>query len=337
MLKFTRRALLVGAVALATVAPSAAPGADPLPCRGLSFTDEAGGAANRDIREGWFSFSGGRLTANLRLAQVDQRLETGEGSASFVMYYGVRYSGDRGRGAPAYVSARTDGTTWAFEYGDDGGGVRRGSTTGSVQAGPDGVIEIEIPSVDAAEGDAIIFVHARTFTRAPAEVTGAAKDYAPGDEDGRGYGADFPVEPCPAPQGETKPPPGSEPQPTPAPTPSPTPTPDSPSSPPGPIAPEAEAAPFTVQVPRLRARSLRRAATFKVVVDPSAPLKRLTARLSTRRGKVLARGRRGSLTRAASVKLRVRRRVVRGTYRLEISGRRADGSTVSRTVRVRVA
>ena len=340
MLRFARRAALASVAALAAPAPGLAPAADPMPCRGLSFADGEDAAPNRDIREGWFSFSGGRLTANLRLAQVDDRLETGEGSATFRMYYGVRYSGDRGRSLPRYVSARTDGKAWSFQYGDDDGTAASGATRGSVQAGSGGVVEIEIPTVHAAERDTLIFVHARSFATDPAGVTGGLKDYAPGngsrDSGSGGYGGDFLVEPCPAPQSETKPPTGSQPQPTPGPQGESMAEPAPGSAPaPSPVAKEGPAA-FTVKAPRLRARALRRAASFKVVIGPSVPVKALTVKLK-KHGKTLASGRRASLIAAATVKLTVHRRIAKGSYRLVISGRRADGTSVTGEFRVRVA
>jgi len=319
--------LALGAISvLVAAAPDPAHAAAPMPCRGVSFADADDAAANRDIREGWFSLSSGRLTANLRLEQVDQRLETGEGAARFAMYYTVR-------DASRYVAATTDGTAWTFVYGDDGGGSDPPvATAGTVDAGPNGVIEIEVPKVHAAERDTLRSIHARSFTQDAARVARSLADTAP-DGDGRrfGYGANFVAEPCPPPS------PGPQSQPGPsAPQPEPTPPVASPLVPMRPqTTSPAAPAPFRLTVPRLRARSLARGRTFRVKVDPSAPLEGLTIRLSRGR-RVFARGRLASLTRPAAVKVEVGRRIVRGTYRLTVSGRTRAGSRVAGAVVVRV-
>ena len=318
-----RRLALGTAAALAAASGTHAAAAEPMPCQGSSFTDKDDAPANRDIREGWFSYSGGRLTANLRLEHVDQQLETPGGSAEFAMYYGARR-------VSRYVSATTDGETWSFEYGDDNGSAATAATTGAVQPGPNGVIEIEIPSVHAAEGDTLGGVHARSFSRGPANVGSSVTDSAPDSrEPGKfGYGADFKVEPCPAPQSEPQPQPAPE-----APPGQPTPAPPGGDGTPSITAPRA---PFTVTVPRLRARSLKRGRSFRVVVEPSEPVQALVITLR-RNGRVLARGRRASLTTTGAVRVKVRRRITRGTYRLRITGRTAVGARATGTVAVRVA
>ena len=326
---------LAAAVALAAAAPTLAPAADPMPCRGVSFTDTDDAPANRNIREGWFALSEGRLTANLRLEQVDQQLAPGELTASFVMYYGVRRR-DGSRGGARFAAAKRDDNRWSFEYGNDDGSPPSGATTGAVQPGLNGVIEIEIPRAHAVEGDTLASVHARTFVRGPANPLANTTDYAP---DGPSpYGADFLAEPCPTPT----PTPTAAPSPTPTPAPpTPGPQPQTPSGPPSdppatPNAPKGEPAPFTVRDPRLRARTLSRSRSFRVVVDPASPVKNLVVTLRRGNGPVLARGRRASLRGPASVKVGVSRRIARGTYRLTISGRTAAGTTVRSTVPVRV-
>ena len=320
MSELARRLALATAIALAAVGAAPASAAEPMPCRGISFTDPDDAPANRDIREGWFSFSGGRLTANLRLAQVDEQFATGDGSARYAMYYTVRRTS-------RFVSARFDDGAWSYEYGDDGGGGVRGTTTGSVRLGPGGVIEIAIPPAHAVQGDTLLSVHARSFTSNVLGL-GTQEDGAPDGQSGQfGYGANFSVEPCPAPP--------SDPEPQPAPLAMP----DRPTAAP----PAATAAPgaaprraaFTVTVPRLRARSLKRGRSFSVSVDPAAPVKALVVTLR-KNGRVFARGRRASLTGASRVKVRVVRRIAKGTYRLRLSGRTPAGRTVTGAVAVRV-
>jgi len=355
---------LAVAGALAVIGPAPALAAEPMPCRGVSFTDAADAAPNRDIRAGWFSIADGRLTANLRLAQVDQELEIGKQSATFTMYYGARRP-DGSRSKPHYAEATTDGERWSFEYGEDSGGPRQGATTGSVQTGRDGVIEIVIPSVHATLGDTLVAAHARSFARELFSFTGGQTDFAPDGEDpqrGGGYGADFLAEPCPAPQTEPKPTPESGPPPGPRPEPGAapgngsanggqptTPPPGSPppgSPPPGspppasppPASPPPASAParFAVTVPRLRASSLARARSLRVRVRPSLPVTSLIVALR-KGGRTFARARRASLIGPATVKLVVRRRIRRGTYRLTVSGRTPEGRAVTRAVTVRVA
>lgn len=203
------------------------------------------------------------------------------------------------------------------------------------QPGRNGVIEIEIPAVHAAERDTLSYVHARSFTSDSVNVTGSLKDSAPdsGDPAKFGYGADFTVEPCTAPQPEPQPQPQPQTQPESEPLAAPSrptaapPTADMPST--------TRRAPFTVTVPRLRARSLKRGRSFKVVIDPSQPVKKLVTTLR-KNGRVLARGRRASLRRTAAVKVKVTRRITKGTYRLTITGRTSTGNTATGTVAVRV-
>lgn len=314
------RFAVVAAIALVAVGAAPASAAEPMPCRGISFTDPADAPANRDIREGWFSYSGGRPTANLRLARVDEQFDMGDGSATYAMYYTVRRTS-------RFVSARFGDGAWSYAYGDDGGGVR-GTTTGSVRLGPGGVIEIEVPQVHAVQGDTLLSVHARSFTGDALGLLGTQEAGAPEGQAGQfGYGANFLVERCPAPPSD------AQAQPAPLATPD-RPTAAPPAAPAAPGAAPRRAA-FTVTVPRLRARSLTRGRSFRVRVDPAAPVEALAVTLRTK-GRVFARGRRASLTLASRVKVKVGRRIVRGTYRLTLSGRTPAGRRVSGAVTVRV-
>jgi hypothetical protein len=96
------------------------------------------------------------------------------------------------------------------------------------------------------------------------------------------------------------------------------------------------AAPYTVTVPRLRARLLRRGRSFAVLVDPGQPVTRLTVTLSRGR-KVFAKGARASLPGAAKVRVRVAaKRIRRGTYKLTFRGRTAAGRSAAGAVAVDV-
>ena len=164
---------------------------------------------------------------------------------------------------------------------------------------------------------------------------------APDSREPFAYGKDFVVEPCPTPvpeqpqQPQQEPPqeqeltePGTETGPQPAPSPSPHGDPPDDTS-------GAAPAPLRVTVPRLRAATLRRGRSFRVAVEPGAPVTGLVVTL-TRRRVVLARGRRASVDRASTVNVEAIRRIRRGTYTLVVRARTQSGESFRRAYVVRV-
>jgi hypothetical protein len=93
--------------------------------------------------------------------------------------------------------------------------------------------------------------------------------------------------------------------------------------------------PFTVTVPRLSARKLKRGRSFKLVVDPTNPVRSLVVTLSRGR-RVLAKGTLAQLAKATTVKVKASRRIPRGTYKLTIAGRDGAGRRVAGAVAVDV-
>jgi hypothetical protein len=321
------RALVVGGLlALLAAAPAAAAPA-PMECRGTAFTDAAGDAQsppatpapgpNHDVVSGFLvAGDDGRLTANLRVA--DLTADAAPQASGLVLAFFFTAAG-----ADHYVAARSDGTAWTYEFGHVAGGVRvkDGDTTGTAHGATDDVVEIVVPASLGLAGQTL------TATRGEAIAS-----YLIGGEfvsDDAGPGAPFEVAACPPP-----PPPPPPPEPVPPP-----PLPPAGSALPAtpvPVGPVTPAAPYTVTVPRLRARLLRRGRSFSVVVDPDQPVTRLTVTLSRGR-KVLAKGTRASLAAEARVRVRVAaKRIRRGTYKLTFRGRTAAGRTAAGAVAVDV-
>ena len=324
---------LAAVLALLAAAPAAAAPA-PMACRGNAFADDPAGDAqtnvvmttapgSHDLRSGFFVVADdGRLTANLKVADLTTDLAPQATALSLVAYFTAG-------GTERYVAAITDGATWSYEYGHTSGStrVKDGDTTGTPYGGADDVMEIVVPASLGLAGQTLTAPRGETIATYP-----LGGDFVSDRGPDSGPGTSFEVAVCPPP-----PPPPEPPAPPPPPPPPAEPEPQA-AIPTTliPIVPVKPAAPYTVTVPRLRARLLRKGRTFSVVIDPGQAVTGLTVTLSKGR-KVLAKGRLASLTKKATVRLKVApKRIPRGTYKLTISGRTKAGRTAAGAVAVDV-
>lgn len=102
------------------------------------------------------------------------------------------------------------------------------------------------------------------------------------------------------------------------------------------VPPASEPAPsLTVKVPALSAKRLKRARRFTATLTSSAPLTAVRATL-TRGKKRVAGGRLASLDGTGKLAIKVKKGLKKGTYRLRVGGRDAQGREVVDAVKVKV-
>jgi hypothetical protein len=332
--------------------PAGAQEAKPQPtqCAGVTLTDAKGdhpvrepvlGAIatpqkhtdNFDIHRVFFRNTGGQLTANIQVAKLDKSKFQGSDATAYWLYYTF---GEELRFAVAW----TDGTNWFFKFGhDEDGFVFDGETTGKAHEGADGIVEIVMP--EDVQGETLSGLYARSAYMVLAKndpIFGAdplfynVVDSAPDDETA---GPSYTATPC----AETG-------VPTPAATQDTTPA--KVDAPPASSeaansgaqqaapAPAAAPAPFTVTVPKLTAAKLKKGKRFAVSVKAAAPVKGLKVTLM-KGSRAVATGTLKSLSGTKQVRLKVSRKLAKGSYRLLVKGTDASGKAVSGTVAVVVA
>lgn len=310
---------LAAVLALVAAAPAAAAPA-PMDCRGMAFDDPAGDASygtfgtrapdNLDLRGGFFRYAGGELEADIVTTASGTAVAAGADGGRVVMTFTAG-------GTRHYVAAKLANGAWSGEAGDvNSDGSLAAPSSNPVPAVADSVAQIPVPKGFYLAGQTLTAPAAMSFVDF---TTGEQQaDVAPAS----GTGTAFEVDECPPPPLPPPPPP--------------------PPAQPGipttliPTAPVRPAAPYTVTVPRLRAKLLRKGRTFTVVVVPGQRVTSLTVTLS-KGGKVLAKGRLASLAKKATVKLKVAQKTIpRGTYKLTISGRTPTGRTAAGAVAVDV-
>lgn len=334
-----RRLPLALPAALLALAPATASAAAPAPmdCGNgplVAFADAAGdsmgtltspASPSTDLKAGFFTFTDGspdRITADLRVADLSATMPSGAIAIRYVVFYTAGAT-------QRYVAAiRTGDAAWAYEYGTGGPSdplVKVGDTTGSVVTGVDGVVEIVLPA-EIVEGDALTAPSGKVILEDTLLATITA------DEANTGA-ATFTAQPCPPP-----PPPPPPPNPEPVVEQPPPPPPPAPPAQPTPVAPVVfirPEPPFTVTVPKLSAKRLKKGRSFTVLVEPTAPVTRLTVTLS-KGVKVLAKGSLASLPRAARVRVTIAKKVAKGTYKLTFAAFGANGKKVAGAVAVDV-
>lgn len=351
------RRTTVGLLAIAATAIAAAPAAaaPPAPCTGIAFEDAkgdngytmavltAGGQsvppsvpntpANHDVLKGFFRNDAGRLTANVQLGEVSNAVAQGSDATGIWVYW------ENAEDVTQFVFAMNEGSGWSFHYGhiDPDGFIVDGATEGVVHAGPNGVLEIVVPEALVEDGATFTSPRARSAMMTLFEgdpILNRFSDNGPDDL----VGVDYKVTACPgtglpAPQETPATAPATT---TSAPAPAPAASNDAPPAPravdPAAVAPSA----FTITAPKLTAAKLKKGKSFKVGVLPAAPVKKLTVTLVSGK-KVLAKGTLKSLAGKKSVKLKVTRKLAKGSYQLLVTGTDATGKAVSGAVAVTVA
>jgi hypothetical protein len=182
----------------------------PTPCGGEPLiTDPAGdqdpGGPNQDITGVFLNYIDGHLTANIQIANLSKELPDQADSQGGAYWYVWYTDGDTRR----FVKAvNADGSTVTYAYGmvDPfalGFYLTSGDTTGKFIEGPDGIIQIEIPSDAGAGADkkfAGVVATADDITGLN-DVIGvnSSVDIAPDGAsslDGSDGGKDYTVAPC---------------------------------------------------------------------------------------------------------------------------------------------
>jgi hypothetical protein len=337
--------LLAATVLAALLAlPVTATAADPPPqpdCHGIQVTDKAGDSANSldssqagspssDLTAGWITYDPGtgKSTANIRVAQ----LTAGEVDAP---YDGISWEFAFTAGKTArYIRGFQDiaGVT-KFSWGepraitDDQTAPRAGGpTTGKLFEGKDGVIQIDMPlkEMGIAPGASLkgLALEVRQWATLPAATpTLPVPFYSPAPIYDTAAGKGMDLTPCAA-------------------------APSGPLAPVAPIAPSgpaaAPASPATldvkVTVPKTTAKKLNRAR--KLTVSLSGTASKLVATLKKGAlgpgGKVVGSGKLASLKGTGKLVLKLRGKLKKGTYRLDVAGRNADGRSASGAVGVKI-
>jgi hypothetical protein len=327
----TRAALAAGALAVGIAVLPGAPAAaldaakPAAGCAGLAFSDPTGdavtdalglgigpqGPPNIDITGGFFRYDGATLTANIQIADLDDSVSGigGEwngrdvsGGLTGLNYYFFYTASGKSR----FVTAVKSGESFSYHYGtfDDSTGVFtvEGPTKGKIFAGPDGIIQMEVP---AAAGGAPGTILGSPFAEADNRVAVLVSpaDTAPDSRHGESYTVGQCVE--------------------------------------GATAGVQQARPqLSLRAPSVlgsaRRANARKSISFKVRATKPITDLRVVLRRADGRGKALASGRLKRLSGVGTIRLRLLRPVKAGTYSLQSSGV-IDGVRARRTQRVRLA
>jgi hypothetical protein len=307
-------AALAGAVA---VAPAGA--ADkPVPCNGTYLVPDKAGDQNFDpsgqglpgskapdnvdITGLFFNFTDGKLTANIEIAKLDKTLPSPTDAQGGIWYY-VVYSYKQQ--AHFVRAANRSGGDIEYATGTiDGNGVYKTDATtvhGSFIEGEKGVISMEIPAASGGkEGETL-------------GSAGATADYIQGADDQAGLnnhvdtapdgfnvvtpnGKNFKVAPCGGPTGPTGP---------------------------------AGALPVTAAPKTIgKAKKAKKGKSISVKLTSTAPVANLKAKLKKASGKgaTLATGKLASLDGKGRLKLKFKKTLKKGKYKLLVTGT-VDGIT----------
>jgi hypothetical protein len=335
--------LLLGIAGLSSffVAQSGAQSGKPAPsCAGTAATDPPGdavsdpvgvgvtqgpGAANLEMTRFWFDRTDGKTTVNIEVKKLSKAIE---GDASAISWY-VNWGAD----AEEYVAASSDGSTVEYEFGGYDGSqglyTPTGDTTGKFFEGDKGVVQIVIPSaLNGKVGGKLTQPYATTneVTTTPVGLgLLSTADRAP-DEDG---GKSWTVVDCPA--GGTTGPTG-------------------PTDPGGPTGPTGPGGPSggggqVVQTGKLNVKaakslgSAKKAAKKKrATVSLTGEATKIEATLykgSFAKPKVYGKGKLATLAGKAKLKLKLSKKVKKGTYALTLIGTNPDGARAEKSFKVK--
>lgn len=329
----------------------------PTSCAGLTFTDAAGDQSftptrvqgqtvpsarkareNLDVLDGFFRYvpEGGKnvLTANIHIANLDKELEEGATSAGWYFKFKL---GD----VLNYVLAEVDGEgAVTYSYGTQAGTqlTETGATTGKLFEGPDGIVQIVVPSALKLDGKTLATPYAVAgFIEGtgPVGPFGGASlsNTADNGPDDTTKGKNFVATPC-AEAGTQTPISGGTGGGGGGTTPGGTPGGTPPAA--GPATLDLK-----VTVPKLSAKKLKKSKRFTVKLQAGESITGLAAKLLKGK-KAVGTGRLASIAPGAGkLKLKLARKAAKkfkkGTYTLSFSGTKADGRKASGSVRLRVS
>jgi hypothetical protein len=304
-----KRALAAAVLAAATFSavPVFAQEGSPQPgCLGVAVSDPAGdqeritgqeGPASADILGVFFTFSEGKQYANLQLADAKDELAVGATGARWYVYFKV------GNLVNWVRATKTGPVASTFNYGhidEAGSRVSDGTAEGKFFAGPNGVIQVQIPAEAGGKTG--------TATGAPYAETHEAVGNQLLLIDETKPGKAFTMGTCPQA----------------APTPGPA-EPGAPAAPAAPAAPRNDVVALQVSVPK-SGKAKGRSLVLKLrsrdeIRDIRATLKKGSATVGS--------GSLASLKGKGNLKLKLTRKPKRGSYTLELTGTNADGRTAS--------
>jgi methionine-rich copper-binding protein CopC len=318
-----KRTLLLTMMLAAAVAFSGPAAAAPTADCGNTAKDPAGDNQNQttggettpslDLTEFFWRFTGGKVTANLRVAELTTAVQAPYTAHAYTIEFTVNKE-------PRLLTAVIDQAGQVgYQYGHpreidstDPAPSYEGDTTGTLHEGKDGVIEIEVPDafkpVGATFGAATI--EARQYAGRTAVGIPAPLIFVAPIADTMGGKSGFVGAPCAAPG---------------------TPTVTVPIATAAPL-PAAAAPKLTVTAPKLVAKKVAKAKGFSVKLSTTAPLTAVTAQLK-KGSKVVGKGSLKSLTGSGTLKVKVAKKLKKGTYTLAFTA--AGGLKTAVAVKVK--
>lgn len=328
-----KKLISVAAVTAIVLSLPASAVAKPVPCGPMAVTDPAGdqqlhvpqvgvptmqdAAAPTDFTGLFLRDDSGKVSANLVISELTKTVPDPATAVRWTFYYTV--------GEQAYyarVILNGDGTV-EYLYGTDDGATlsELGTMKGAFDEGEDGVISFVLPA--AAGGKP-----GTTFTVANAIAAyqfetglGSSADFMPDSGEFEATVPTCEAAPAPAPSGPgapTPPPAGGRPAP--------------PSSNPGATQRDFQ---VSVKPTTLRAKKLKRGKAITFTLTSRETVSGLTATLK-KGTRTVGGGKLARLSGRGKLKVKPRGRLKKGAYTLVITGRRADGSTGTTAVKIRV-
>jgi hypothetical protein len=313
------------AVAGALLAPVAfGQGTKPEPgCAGIN-NDKKGDVedANLDITGFWFKTEGSKVTANIRIANLDKSMPDG---ATGVNWYVLWTSGDAQHFVQAQIEVPSSEPTYSAGTvtvtGNTNQRTREVDTVGQFIEGADGIVQVEIPAeVGGANGTQLKSV--TSDTKFSIGVPGVLSSLQAADDAG---GKPYTVGPCE----------GGAAAPAPAPTPAPAPAP----------APSASNSGREVAAGQLdltastkvpKAKKVKK--SLKLSVASKGGITEVDAALfqgAINKKKVVAKGKAASIKGSGKLSLKVSKKIKKGAYTLYVVGRNADGKLADRSYKLK--
>ena len=313
-------ALAAGAVTAAPPASAVDESKPSVACYGQFFTDkkgdqasaapgaQPGGRENLDYTGGFFKFDSAKgdeaATLNLQIANLDKTIPPGATAVSWYVATG-QADGDQ------WLRALTDFTgVVSYEYGHftiigpQTQSLRDGATQGAFFEGPDGVIQIVLPKDGLGKPGTTLKALNIIGYEARQVLPGASPTPAKGGllyevDTAASKGGHVVGSPCPS-------------------TPPASPAPETPSGPvTGPPAAGGGELPVKVGTRSAKAKSVRKG--LKVKLTSSEPLTAIGAQL-VKGNKVFGTGKLAKLDGKATLKLKIKGKPKKGTYRLDLVG-----------------
>ena len=327
-------ALALGALALVGSSVSPARAIDDskpaVACYGQYFTDKKGDQAseapgaqgdareNLDFTGAFFKYDASKAeqasTLNIQIANLSKTIPNGATATSWYVATGAA-DGDQ------WVRALTDFTgVVSYEYGHftivgpQTQSLRDGATQGNFFEGPDGVIQLVLPADGLGKPGTTVKPLSFTAYEARQVLPGASPTPAKGGllyevDTAAGKGTHVVGAPCPA---------GGAPA---APAPSTTTTTTTPAPQPG--ASNTGPLPVTVSTKSVKAKSVKK--SLKLKLKSSEAITQLGVQL-VKGKKVFGTGKLASLNGAGTVTLKIKGKVKKGTYRLDLVGTDGKGA-----------